>query len=205
MRCIVATRNRDKLAEIKAILDGLPIDLADLEDFPQLGNIEETGRSVEENALLKARTVHRATGLAAIADDTALEVAALRGAPGVYSARYAGPSATYDDNLAKLLTQLAGVPQNQRNARFRTCAAFVDGLLELTEIGIVEGSITQAPTGAGGFGYDPVFRPLDYTQTFGEMSPGNKHRISHRGKAFRALRKSLSNQFSYPFTKEIPA
>ena len=187
MKWVVATRNWDKFEEIEDIFADLPITLISLRDFPEMGPVEETGSTLEENALLKARAAYIATGLPAIADDTGLEVAALDGAPGVFSARFAGSEATYQDNVTRLLSLLEEVPPVDRTARFRTCAAFAGPEGEFTAEGQVEGTITRRPRGNGGFGYDPVFQPVDESRTFAQISLAEKQVASHRGRAFNAL------------------
>ena len=186
-RLILATANPDKAAEISAILAGWelvprPADVAE---------VEETEDTLEGNARLKARALLVATGEAAVADDTGLEVDALDGAPGVFSSRYAGEHATYADNVAKLLAALDGVAD--RRARFRTVAlaAFPDGT-EIAAEGVVEGRIAERARGERGFGYDPVFIADEAAdRTFAELSSDEKHAISHRGRAFRALAAKL--------------
>ncbi|UCH62374.1 MAG: RdgB/HAM1 family non-canonical purine NTP pyrophosphatase [Fidelibacterota bacterium] len=205
MKWVVATHNRDKFREIKAIFADLPIELLNLEEFPDVGAVKETGTSLRANALLKAHSVHLATGLPVIADDTGLEVDALNGAPGVYAARYAGPRATYHQNVEKLLVAMKYVPDQKRTARFRTCAAFVNGAHELVASGVVEGYITRKPVGDNGFGYDPVFRLSGSIQTFGQMTSEQKHQISHRARAFKALHELLSQTESIKQNKETPA
>ncbi|MCU1458276.1 MAG: non-canonical purine pyrophosphatase, RdgB/HAM1 family [Actinomycetia bacterium] len=151
--------------------------------------VEETGSTLDENARIKARGWMRSTGLLAVADDTGLSVDALDGAPGVYSARYAGEDATYGDNVTKLLGALDGVPPGRRTARFETVALAVrpDGS-ELLARGSVEGTIAVEARGTSGFGYDPVFVPSEGDgRTFSQMDPAEKHALSHRGRAFRAL------------------
>ena len=183
MRLVLASANRDKAAEIAAVLEGFEL----VPRPPWVGEVDETGETLEENALLKARAIREATGEAAVADDTGLEVDALDGAPGVYSSRYAGPEASYADNVAALLAALGDRPD--RTARFRTVAVacFPDGR-EVIADGAVEGTITTEPRGEAGFGYDPVFVPdgLD-GRTFAEMTAAEKNAVSHRGRAFRAL------------------
>ncbi len=182
---VLATANPEKAEEISAIL-GHSVRL--LARPPSVGEVEETGETLLENARLKARALVEATGLAAIADDTGLEVDAIGGAPGVHSARYAGEDATYADNVAKLRHELAGIDA-PRTARFRTVAlaAWPDGR-ELSAEGSVTGVIAPAPRGDKGFGYDPLFVPDEGDgRTFAEMAPEEKHLISHRGRAFRAL------------------
>jgi len=186
---VLATANPDKAAEILQILRdaGAPVDLEPRPaDVPE---VAETGATLEANARLKAVGLAAATGLPAIADDTGLEVDALGGAPGVYSARFAGPGATYADNCNHLLGRLDGVPPARRTARFATVALahWPDGR-EAAALGTVEGTIAEAARGEGGFGYDPVFVPDEGDgRTFAEMTAAEKHAISHRGRAFRTL------------------
>lgn len=184
---VLATANPDKAQEIRAILEGLQVTLLPRPaDVPE---VIEDGETLEDNALLKARALCEATGMAAIADDTGLFVDALNGAPGVYSARYAGERATYADNCAKMLGELAGVPSEQRSARFRTVAAvaYPDGSWFVVD-GEVEGKIAESPRGENGFGYDPIFMPEGARgRSMAELTPDEKHALSHRGNAFRAL------------------
>ncbi len=205
MKCVVATRNRDKLAEIQAVFADLPLDLLDLGEFPRIGPVEESGTTSRANALIKARIVHRETGLPVIADDTGLEVDALNGAPGIFAARFAGPRATYRQNVEKLLTALEHVADSRRSARFRTCAAYVDDTLELVAEGVVDGFITRTSLGNNGFGYDPVFRMSGTEKTFGQMTDKQKNRISHRARAFKALHQRLTRSLSLNENKETPA
>jgi XTP/dITP diphosphohydrolase len=159
-------------------------------------DVEETGATLEENARIKARALAGAFGALALADDTGLEVDALGGRPGVYSARYAGEQATYADNVAKLLRELETVDAAHRSARFATVAiASWPGGPEIVCRGEVEGTIAARPRGSGGFGYDPVFVPVEGDgRSFAEMVPNEKHAISHRGRAFRALATALSKE-----------
>lgn len=188
---VVASANVDKAAEIAAILGTVP-GLLLVPRPTEVPDVEETGDTLEANARLKARALCEATGLAALADDTGLEVEALGGAPGVYSARFAGEGATYADNVAKMLAELAKVGVTDaaaRRARFATVAfiAYPDGT-ELWVEGEVVGTVTPDARGDGGFGYDPIFAPDGYDgRTFAQMTPDEKHAVSHRGRAFRAL------------------
>jgi len=182
-RLVVASKNPDKIAEIEEVLQGT--DLAqeivrDL-DWP---DVEETGSTLEENALLKGRVVVEATGLPVLADDTGLEVDALDGAPGVHTARFAGPEARYEGNVAKLIEAMKG--RTDRSARFRTVVALVfpDGA-EVVAEGSLEGVITERPRGEHGFGYDPVFAVGG--RTLAEMGPDEKNQLSHRARAIQAL------------------
>jgi len=168
--------------------------LDDEDDLAEAPDVEETGTTLEENARIKASALAGATDMLAVADDTGLEVDALEGAPGVYSARYAGPGATYHDNVAKLLREMEGVYPALRTARFATVALarWPDGR-EVAVRGEVEGVIAAAPAGAGGFGYDPVFVPTEGDgRTFAQMAAAEKHAISHRGRAFAALVEALT-------------
>jgi len=193
MRLVLATANPDKAEEIRFVLRGAGLDV-DLVPRPAgVPEVDETGETLEENARLKAAALCDATGLPAVADDTGLSVDALFGAPGVYSARFAGEHATYADNVAKLLRELRDVPGPERTARFTTVALarWPDGR-EVAAIGDVEGTIGGEARGDGGFGYDPLFVPVEGDgRTFAEMTAAEKHRVSHRGRAFRTLADGL--------------
>ncbi len=196
VRLVLATANLDKADEIEAIFAPMA-DRFELVPRPDhIGDIEETGGTLEENALLKARALCEATGLPALADDTGLEVDALGGAPGVYSARYAGEAASYADNVAKLIHEMER--RSDRRACFSTvaAAAFPDGR-ELVARGSVAGELAEAPAGQNGFGYDPLFRPDEGDgRTFAEMSRDEKNALSHRGRAFRLLAERLAAQIA---------
>ncbi len=188
MRLVLATANPDKAAEIAALLQGHEL----IPRPAHVPDVEEDGTTLEENARLKAVALVEATGEAAVADDTGLEVAALGGGPGVRSARFAGEHAAYADNVAKLVRSLEGV--EDRRARFRTVALarFPDGR-ELLGEGVVDGLIAREPRGSAGFGYDPLFVPgAGDGRTFAEMTAAEKHALSHRGRAFRALAERLA-------------
>jgi XTP/dITP diphosphohydrolase len=195
-KLVLATHNSHKKTELNTLLAPLGISIVGLDDFPQIGDIEETGTTLLVNSLIKARSVHQITGLPSLADDTGLEVDALDGAPGVYSARFAGENPTYEDNVNKLLSKLDGVTAEKRTARFRTVIAFVDGKRELFSEGIIEGLITVEPHGHEGFGYDPIFLPETERKTFAEMSQKMKNQISHRGRALARMQKKLNNYFN---------
>lgn len=186
-RLVVASKNTDKISEIEAVLTGtgLTSEIVRGLDWP---DVEEIGATLEANALLKARAVTESTGLPCVADDTGLEVESLGGEPGVFTARFAGPEATYDDNVEKMLTALSGVAD--RRARFRTVVALVfpDGV-EFVAEGSVEGEITTARRGDNGFGYDPIFEIEG--RTLAEMSMEEKSAVSHRARALRSLVASL--------------
>ena len=191
MRLVMASANAHKAQEIAEILSG-----HDIKPRPHdLGDIVENENTLEGNARLKAVAVCNETGFPAVADDTGLEVDALGGLPGVRSARFAGESATDDENLSKLLDEMRKVPEGERTARFLTVAlvVFPDGR-EILAHGLVEGSITSSPSGGGGFGYDSIFAPDEGKGlTFAEMEPEAKNSISHRGRAFRTLAKMLGD------------
>lgn len=191
MRLVMASGNAHKAAEIREILSAHMI-----EQRPSwVGEVDENAETLAGNARLKARAICEATGTAAVADDTGLEVDALGGLPGVRSARFAGDSATDEENLRKLLKSLEAVPSDERGARFRTVAivAFPDGNELVTE-GVANGMIAEVPRGNGGFGYDSLFVPDEGTGlSFAEMSETEKNLISHRGKAFRSLAQLLQS------------
>lgn len=193
MKIILATHNRDKEKELQNSLQGINIEICSLFDFPEIGDIEETGTTLLENSLLKARTVFNITGIPTIADDTGLEVDFLDGAPGVYSARYAGNNVSYQDNVNKLLIKLDGVPREKRKAKFRTVVTYIDKNEELWTEGRIDGIISESIIGDGGFGYDPIFFVTHIGKTFAELSSAEKNKISHRGIALQKLRKILIN------------
>ncbi|MDP6937082.1 MAG: RdgB/HAM1 family non-canonical purine NTP pyrophosphatase [Candidatus Marinimicrobia bacterium] len=199
MKLVLATHNKDKCKEMQQLLLAYPLQVLSLDSFLQIGEIIEDGSTLEENALIKAREVHRQTGLPSWADDTGLEVEYLNGAPGVYSARFAGEKCSYKDNVKKLLQTLEGVPHIRRNAVFRTVIAFVDENRELTTEGFVEGSISTLAKGVGGFGYDPVFYVPELEKTYSEMTMTEKNQISHRGRAIRNMIKLLGSHFPETF------
>ena len=188
---VLATRNQGKIREFRRILDSISqgtINLVGLEEFSHTTEVEETGSTFKENALLKARSVCKETGLPAIADDSGLCVDALGGAPGLFSARYAGVHGDDRANNVKLLKELESIPEEKRGAHF-TCAAalvLVDGREHVSEE-IFEGSILHAPIGDQGFGYDPLFRPQGFSISSAQMSADEKDLISHRGKSLRAI------------------
>jgi XTP/dITP diphosphohydrolase len=186
-RLVIASKNPDKIVEISEILAATDLvgEIVEGLDWP---DVEETGETLEDNALLKARSVVEATGLPVIADDTGLEVAALDGAPGVRTARFAGEDARYEDNVRKMIEVMAG--RSDRSARFRTVVAlaFPDGVEVIAE-GTVGGVIAESPRGLRGFGYDPVFEVEG--RTLAEMSAEEKNALSHRARAIRALCESL--------------
>ncbi|MEW6250251.1 MAG: XTP/dITP diphosphatase [Planctomycetota bacterium] len=190
---LVATRNSGKLREIREIAVGLPVVWCSLAEYPAVPDIAETGATFAENARLKALHAAGATGLLALADDSGLEVAALGGAPGVHSARYAGEPRDDAANNRKLIADLAGVPSAQRTARFRCVMALARGgeiLFETT--GTIEGLIVDVPRGTNGFGYDPHFLIPELGRTAAELPPAEKNARSHRGQALRAMLAELA-------------
>lgn len=189
-RIVLATRNQGKIKELNDLLSGYGLTVLGLSDFPQIGEIEETGATFAENAALKARTVAQATGLVALADDSGLEVDALSGAPGVYSARYSDPGATDARNNEKLLAVLKDVPEERRGCRFvSVVAAIAPNGAELLAEGRWEGRVLAAPRGNGGFGYDPLFFDPEADKSAAELSREDKNARSHRGRALRELLK----------------
>ena len=186
---VLATANPDKAAEMAALLAGLPFHLRSRADFPPLPDIAETADSFRGNAILKAEGICAATGIAALGDDSGLCVDALDGAPGVLSARYAGPGCTYADNNKKLLAAMKDVPDADRTARFVCWAAVArPGMATVTFEGLCEGVIARAPRGEMGFGYDPLFFVPELGRTFAELDPREKDRVSHRALAFAQVR-----------------
>ena len=182
-KLVLASRNADKIDELKASLQPFNIALKSALEFPNLHEVEEDKKTLKGNALKKARYVFEQTNWPALSDDTGLEVDVLDGRPGVYSARYAGKNATYQDNVDKLLEELAGVEVKDRGAQFRTVVALVMGDQTHTFEGVCRGRILTEPLGEEGFGYDPVFQPEGYEQTFAELDAEIKNEISHRGRA----------------------
>jgi XTP/dITP diphosphohydrolase len=186
MQLLVATRNKHKLKELRVLLKDLPLEVVSAADIRGLPEIVEDGATVRDNAAKKAVETAAAAKMLTIADDTGLEVDALKGEPGVRSARFAGEEATYHENNKELLRRMEGVPLEKRSARFRCVMAIADekGLYECVE-GICNGTIIEAERGGGGFGYDPLFIADGQTKTFAEISPDVKNRISHRAKAMQ--------------------
>ena len=190
---IVATRNAHKTREIRRIL-GADFAVSDLSAYPEAPETVETGKTFEENAVLKATTASRQLPGLVVADDSGLEVDALGGAPGIYSARYAGQNATDKQNIDELLAELARIERAKRSARFCCVIALArEGKLLGTFEGVVEGMIVDSPRGRGGFGYDPVFMPTEFGKTFGQLSPTEKDQVSHRARALEKLRVRLSS------------
>jgi len=195
VRVVVATRNRGKLVEIAALLARADLELVTIDDIAPGAELREEGQTFEDNALAKARQAAAACRLPAIADDSGLEVDALGGAPGVYSARYAGMPSDDARNNGKLLAALAAVVADRRSARFRCAASFVDRArgIELVRMGHVDGRILTAARGTGGFGYDPLFLVPALGRTMAELTLVEKNQLSHRARAFHALADALAS------------
>jgi XTP/dITP diphosphohydrolase len=189
---LLATSNPHKLEEFRAIFVDLPLRLFSLNDLQLDIEVEETGTTFAENAELKARTYAQASGLLTLADDSGLEIDALRGDPGVQSARYLGRETSYEERFSRILQQLKGLPMDQRTARFRCAIALAEpsGNTRVVE-GAIEGVIADSPRGKNGFGYDPIFYLPEFGKTFAELAPEHKNRISHRARAAQSARELL--------------
>ena len=195
-KLILATHNKNKKLELVNLFSGLEINILGLDQFPSIGVIDETGTTLHENAFIKAHEVHKITGLPTLADDTGLEVDLLNGAPGVYSARYAGINSSYEDNVNKLLLDLSQYGNEiERTARFKTVISFINNDQEFSEFGVVEGYITLKRTGENGFGYDSIFKPVNSIKTFAQMSEIEKNKISHRRLAFDKIKDQIIKEF----------
>ena len=195
MKIVIATHNRDKLKEIQREIDAFKWNIISLDAFPKITEITEDGKNLVENALIKAREVFEKTGLPTISDDTGLEVDSLDGAPGVYTARYAGEDCSYEDNINKLIKDMYKVPMPNRGAIFKTVMVFKDENKELIVEGVVKGIISREARGEDGFGYDPIFYVPENNKTFAEMTMNEKNKISHRGNAIRNLINELKVHF----------
>lgn len=188
---VIATHNNDKKIEMQYALKDIEVKILSLDSFPEIGEIEESGSTLLENSFIKSKEVYRKTGIPTLADDTGLEVEFLNGAPGVYSARYAGKNVTYEDNVKKLLSELSGLEKKLRSAQFRTVISFFSAKKELWVDGCIEGIITEKPIGEKGFGYDSVFFVPGRDLTFAQMGREEKNKISHRGLALKKMVKLL--------------
>jgi XTP/dITP diphosphohydrolase len=189
MKIVLATNNRDKIREIKNILSGLPAEILTGEDFPGFPKVDETGKTLEENAILKAESIFRFTRLPSLADDSGLEVEALNGAPGVLSSRFAGEHCSYQDNNRKLLRLIKDVPLEKRKAKFVCVVAIAKGIDEITTVrGEVRGVIATEEKGENGFGYDPIFFIPRLNRNFAQLTLDEKNKISHRALAFTKAR-----------------
>lgn len=195
MKLLVGTNNKGKIKELNEFLTDLPVQLFGLSSFENISDVEETGVTFAENAILKANYYALQTGFWVLSDDSGLEVEALNGAPGVFSARYAGENATDEQRSIKLLDELAVTNDKSRRARFVCAMAISDknGEIRFLAEGICGGKIALKPSGANGFGYDPIFIPDGFEQTFGELSSTIKHKISHRARAIEKIIRFLRN------------
>ena len=194
MEIILATHNLDKCKELQATFIDTNIKILTLQDFPDIEEIIEDGNTLEENAFIKSKTVFNLTNIPTISDDTGLEVDALNGAPGIYSARYAGEQCSYYDNVNKLLLDMENIEEKNRTATFKTVVTYVSKDLELVAEGSVKGLITRKPYGRKGFGYDPIFYVLSENKTFAEMNINEKQKCSHRGNAIANLKKLFKDK-----------
>ena len=188
MEIILATHNLDKCKELEATFHKEKVTIYTLQDFQEIKEIIEDGNTLEENAFIKSRTVHNLTKIPTISDDTGLEVDALHGEPGIFSARYAGEKCSYSDNINKLLFNMKNTVKSLRTATFKTVVTFVSQDLELVAEGSVKGIITSKPKGNKGFGYDPIFYVSEYNKTFAEMDINEKQQCSHRARAIAQLK-----------------
>ena len=204
MKIVLATHNRHKVEEIRHILSDLPVELLSLDNFPEIGEIIEDGDTLEENARKKARTVYdliqkyppmaekgKSQNILSLADDTGLEVDALGGRPGVYSARYSGENATYRENNEKLLGELGDTPLEKRTARFRCVISIIGNGVDEVAVGEVPGRILSRERGSNGFGYDPLFLPDGFDISYSEMETALKNKLSHRARALEEAKKIL--------------
>ncbi len=193
-KIVLATRNKHKILEIKTILNDLSLKILTLNDFPDVPALREDGETFQDNSLQKAAAVYRHTGIAALADDSGLEVFYMNGKPGVFSARYAGDGASDEMNNEKLLGQMRGVAPRRRNAQFRAVLTLLDEKgKEVTE-GICPGTLAESPRGTNGFGYDPIFIPDGFSRTYAQLTAEEKNQISHRARALAAMREVLQRK-----------
>lgn len=189
---VIATINKGKLREIKELLKDFNFKITSLSDYPDAPEIVEDGKTFRANALIKARTIAQYTHKLTLGEDSGIEIKALDNKPGIYSARYAGPKATDEQNNRKMICNLKNVPDNKRQARYRCCAALVNGTKEITVDGRCAGVITRQARGDNGFGYDPYFLISRYNKTFGELDPSIKATISHRARAMKKIKEVLA-------------
>ena len=184
-KIVIATSNKHKVSEISVKIQPFFDEILSLADFPEIGEIVEDGNTIEENSFKKSRASFEHTNIASIADDTTLEVDALNGDPGLFTARYAGEKATYEENMTKLLDNLDGIEDSLRTARFRTIISFVDGKNDFHVEGRLEGRILNKKIGNNGFGYDPIFQSTEFKMSLAEMDSKLKNEVSHRGLAIK--------------------
>ncbi len=193
-KLVLATRNQHKIRELRYFLSNLPLEVVSLEEYPNVPHLIEDGSTFQENALKKARQVHEQTGELSLADDSGLEVFYLNGRPGVVSARYAGPESNDNANNEKLLNEMRGVAPRRRKARFCAVLALVGNGGEKTTVGYCLRKLAETPRGTNGFGYDPIFVPDGFDRTYAELTSEEKNKISHRSKAFAAMREILKTK-----------
>ncbi len=184
-KIVIASSNKHKISEISIKIQPFFNEILSLTDFPEIGEIIEDGNTIEENSFIKSRTAFEHTKIASIADDTILEVDALNGDPGLFTARYAGENATYEENMTKLLERMDGIEDSYRTARFRTIISYVDGKDDFHVEGSIEGKILNTRVGNNGFGYDPIFYSTELNLSLAEMDSDQKNKISHRGLAIK--------------------
>ena len=184
-KIVIASSNKHKISEISIKIQPFFDEILSLTNFPEIGEIIEDGNTIEENSFIKSRTAFEHTKIASIADDTILEVDALNGDPGLFTARYAGENATYEENMTKLLERLDGIEDSYRTARFRTIISYVDGKDDFHVEGSIEGKILNTRVGNNGFGYDPIFYSTELNLSLAEMDSDQKNKISHRGLAIK--------------------
>ena len=184
-KIVIASSNNHKVSEISVKIQPFFDKILSLSDFPEIGEIIEDGNTIEENSFKKSRASFEHTNIASIADDTTLEVDALNGDPGLFTARYAGEKATYEENMTKLLDNLVGIEDSLRTARFRTIISFVDGKNDFHVEGRLEGRILNKKIGNNGFGYDPIFQSTEFKMSLAEMDSKLKNEVSHRGLAIK--------------------
>ena len=182
-KIVIASSNNHKISEISIKIQPFFNEILSLTDFPEIGEIIEDGNTIEENSFIKSKAAFEYTKIASVADDTILEVDALNGDPGLFTARYAGENATYEENMTKLLEQLDGIEDSARTARFRTIISYVNGVDDFHVEGIIEGKILNNRVGNNGFGYDPIFYSTEFNLSLAEMDSDLKNKISHRGLA----------------------
>lgn len=191
-KLVIATHNRDKFKEMQKALEGLDWEILAAFDFPGAPEVEEDGKTLEENSLKKAKALSTFTGLPTLSDDTGLFIKVLGGQPGIYAARFAGEKCSYEDNVRKVLDLMKGVVSGSRKAVFCTIITLFDPDKGVRQVlGEADGVITEAVQGPGGFGYDPIFMPDGFSKTFAEMTLMEKNKISHRGKALQKARQLL--------------
>ena len=192
-KIVIASSNNHKVSEISVKIQPFFDKILSLSDFPEIGEIIEDGNTIEENSFKKSRASFDHTKIASIADDTVLEVDALNGDPGLFTARYAGVNATNDENIKKLLYNLKSAENSARTARFRTIISYVDGINDFSVEGRIEGEILKSKKGTGGFGYDPIFYFNDFKMSLAEMKPELKNEVSHRGMAIKKFILKIKN------------